>query len=655
MPGTFVYDVPTNTITVTDGTSGAPATFHDMFLADGVGGWGVVDEVAADEMYKIDCNVYIGDGGTSTHFTSLKELVLFADDMLLQVENLATLQMGEATTSYGKNGSAFKFTHPTSTMLITPVGQATAAVEMYASTIIWEDDNNYKSLIFAAGNIKLYGVNFVMSPYSDLRLSGLTSLEAERVSVYSGASGYKFEYIAGGTFNDCLADAAMTGINFNNATITVTNPIITNPIARSYAQASAHTSTIQNPSESAAVVTIQAANGVLIEQYTCNIHVTDKDGADLQSVDVDCEYAHLVEGSDSKTYKCIQDHTSVDTVHKPITGSDWASFWELYDASGGLGGPWQTTFDFKAGDEEFSTATTDVDGDISEQVIQYKKWVGTSELLEARIYKFTFSHASYPDSVMNDVIVDHLLVWEMGMGQSTSDLTTIVQGVIETNKLDHLVAVAAAEDEVIDNTVVARLAATEGDWSEFNDENHSLEALRVRGDAAWPTATSVIVSDKTGFSLSTAGILAIWHQLVAAVVTASTMGKLIVDYLNAAIGTRAPANEYDTEMARIDQSLSATQSNIIMEIDINEVKIDAIPTADAIITALMADTGFTAGGTMTYEKYLKISAAWHAGNWRSKSGSADVRELLDVDDGSTVILEMKISKTTPYRTVTIMI
>lgn len=56
-------------------------------------------------------------------------------------------------------------------------------------------------------------------------------------------------------------------------------------------------------------------------------------------------------------------------------------------------------------------------------------------------------------------------------------------------KLDHLIHIAAAEDEVADNSVIARLAATEGDWSEFNDENHSLEAIRVRGDAAWIAAT----------------------------------------------------------------------------------------------------------------------------------------------------------------------
>ncbi|MBA7624633.1 hypothetical protein ES703_32044 [subsurface metagenome] len=177
-------------------------------------------------------------------------------------------------------------------------------------------------------------------------------------------------------------------------------------------------------------------SGIIKEQYTCNIHVTDKDGADLASVDVDCEYAHLVEGSDSKTYKCIQDHTAVDATHKPITGTNWDEYWELYDASGGLGGDWNTGFDYKAGEEEFTTATTDANGNITEQVIDYKIWTTTSKILEARIHKFTFTHASYPDFVMNDIIVDHLLVWEFDMGQSSSDLTAIVQGAIENNSLD---------------------------------------------------------------------------------------------------------------------------------------------------------------------------------------------------------------------------
>lgn len=50
-----------------------------------------------------------------------------------------------------------------------------------------------------------------------------------------------------------------------------------------------------------------------------------------------------------------------------------------------------------------------------------------------------------------------------------------------------------------------------------------------------------------------------------------------------------------------------------------------------------------------------ILKAWAVGNWRLKSGETDVYELLDADDGSTVIAEMTLSETTPFKTITIKI
>ena len=51
----------------------------------------------------------------------------------------------------------------------------------------------------------------------------------------------------------------------------------------------------------------------------------------------------------------------------------------------------------------------------------------------------------------------------------------------------------------------------------------------------------------------------------------------------------------------------------------------------------------------------RIVKAWAAGDWRDKSGSPNVYELLDADDGVTVILEMTLAKTTPYRNITVKI
>ena len=55
------------------------------------------------------------------------------------------------------------------------------------------------------------------------------------------------------------------------------------------------------------------------------------------------------------------------------------------------------------------------------------------------------------------------------------------------------------------------------------------------------------------------------------------------------------------------------------------------------------------------ENLDRILKAWAVGDWRLKSGKTDVYELLDADDGSTVIVEMTLSQTTPYRTMTVKI
>ena len=51
----------------------------------------------------------------------------------------------------------------------------------------------------------------------------------------------------------------------------------------------------------------------------------------------------------------------------------------------------------------------------------------------------------------------------------------------------------------------------------------------------------------------------------------------------------------------------------------------------------------------------RILKAWAVGSWRLKSGETDVYELLDADDSSTVIVEMTLSQTTPFRTMSVQI
>ncbi len=74
----------------------------------------------------------------------------------------------------------------------------------------------------------------------------------------------------------------------------------------------------------------------------------------------------------------------------------------------------------------------------------------------------------------------------------------------------------------------------------------------------------------------------------------------------------------------------------------------------AIVTAIFAKTGITAGGVYTFEKAIKIITAWAAGDWIDKSGEAGTHEILDPDDGSTVIMEAIQSETTPFKDITVL-
>lgn len=76
------------------------------------------------------------------------------------------------------------------------------------------------------------------------------------------------------------------------------------------------------------------------------------------------------------------------------------------------------------------------------------------------------------------------------------DALAEINGTVDTAlsdiKLDHLVAVADADD-VVDNSIIAKLAAKSfgtADWSTFDNTTDSLEAIRDRGDAAWLTGAA---------------------------------------------------------------------------------------------------------------------------------------------------------------------
>jgi hypothetical protein len=65
------------------------------------------------------------------------------------------------------------------------------------------------------------------------------------------------------------------------------------------------------------------------------------------------------------------------------------------------------------------------------------------------------------------------------------------------------------------------------------------------------------LTDKAGFSLSAAGIQAIWDALTSALTTATSIGKLLVDNINATISSRASQTSLDTLDDFVDTEVNA--------------------------------------------------------------------------------------------------
>ncbi len=84
----------------------------------------------------------------------------------------------------------------------------------------------------------------------------------------------------------------------------------------------------------------------------------------------------------------------------------------------------------------------------------------------------------------------------------------------------------AAADKV---WATATRALTDKAGFTISGTKQTLDALNdITAASVWSVGTRAL-TDKVGFGLSTAGILAIWHQLSANIVTANTIGKLLKD------------------------------------------------------------------------------------------------------------------------------
>lgn len=117
---------------------------------------------------------------------------------------------------------------------------------------------------------------------------------------------------------------------------------------------------------------------------------------------------------------------------------------------------------------------------------------------------------------------------------------------------------------------------------------------------------SVTVSDKTGFSLSSAGVQAIWDALTSALTTVGSIGKLLVDNINATISSRLASASYTAPDNTSITAIKAKTDNLPVDpADASDIAAafavtdGLITTVDTVVDAIKVKTDsltFTTAG-----------------------------------------------------------
>lgn len=181
----------------------------------------------------------------------------------------------------------------------------------------------------------------------------------------------------------------------------------------------------------------------------------------------------------------------------------------------------------------------------------------------------------------------------------------------------------------------------------------------VGGNVAGSVGSVTTVSDKTGYSLSSGGIQAIWDALTSALTTSGSVGKLIVDYLNASISSIADligtptAADLSTDIAALQADTDDIQTRIpaglnsgnitahVVSIANNAITAAAIATDAIDADALAADavteigTGISVSAPTVEDIDAQLTASHGDGSWLTAEGFATPT---NVSDGTATVV-----------------
>ena len=177
--------------------------------------------------------------------------------------------------------------------------------------------------------------------------------------------------------------------------------------------------------------------------------------------------------------------------------------------------------------------------------------------------------------------------------------------------------------------------------------------------AASSATPSVTVSDKTGFSLSSAGVQAIWDALTSALTTSGSIGKRIVDNLNATISSVSAligtptAADLATDIAALQADTDDIQTRIPAGLNSGNITAHVVSIANNAITAaaiatdaidadsLAADavteigTGISVSAPTVEDIDAQLTASHGDGSWLTAEGFATPT---NVSDGTATVV-----------------
>ncbi|MCK4788135.1 MAG: hypothetical protein KAV87_30610 [Desulfobacteraceae bacterium] len=201
--------------------------------------------------------------------------------------------------------------------------------------------------------------------------------------------------------------------------------------------------------------------------------------------------------------------------------------------------------------------------------------------------------------------------------------------------LDHLLktdTTVAADGDLeaycVAGTIMGHILSTSADVTLYKASTDSLQAIRDRGDSAWPTATSVTVSDKTGFSLSAAGNTAVIDDFETQSQADPTGFHVNVYEIG---GTAQTANDNGADINAILTDTGTTLDTLIKDVPtVAEFNARTIASADYVVVgdtlAAVTSAGLSAGAVDDIWDELLTGAAHNT----ATSAGRRLRQAADV-------------------------